>query len=464
MIEGSNYYYRFPEVLEDRLDFIFYHPNFDKITNLVNNLKYPLHKVGEYFIRTWTGENLEVRDSKEKKYLYVKVENVVDNKIVITENSEFLSEAELSILSNSIAKPDSILVTRVASFGKSAVVSKDFRGAISDNILCFELNEKVEPAFISRFINSMLAKMQLQQSVAGMGRGVLTYDRIGDLYVGVPSSRDEQRQIVEQVESIESQAINLENEAKTVMSQAEKVLLQKLGINMPSKLERIDYYIDFFDDLNRLDFVFNNPRYDIVEELISESNITFVELSEVAYSLQDSRNPMESPNEQFLYADIGNIDTRWGVINPVTMYGKDAKSSRIRRVMYAGTVLVSTTRPTRNAIAIVPEGLDNQICSTGLAVLRCKENMDNRFLFHALRTQLTNLQFEKYCSGSGYPAITQKVDLPKIKVPLPPTINDQVRIVNKIENILEEAKGKELEAKLKWQKSIDMFEYKLGGN
>jgi len=143
MIDPSNYYSRFPDILEDRIDFVYYHPRFDRIINLKDDYKYPIHKLAEYIVKSWTGENLKKRDTKEKKYLYVKVENILDNEIVVSGNSEFLSDNELKQLSNSIPKPNSILVTRVASFGRCTVVRNDFRGAISDNVLCFELDDRV---------------------------------------------------------------------------------------------------------------------------------------------------------------------------------------------------------------------------------------------------------------------------------------------------------------------------------
>jgi type I restriction enzyme S subunit len=123
--------------------------------------------------------------------------------------------------------------------------------------------------------------------------------------------------------------------------------------------------------------------------------------------------------------------------------------------MYADTILVSITRPTRNAIAIVPKELDGQICSTGFAVLKCKGNMNNRFLFHALRTRLVNWEFQKNCSGSGYPAINQEIDLPKIKVPKP-LINEQLDIARETEKLLVLAEIKEQEAR---QKQIEVTTY-----
>jgi len=78
--------------------------------------------------------------------------------------------------------------------------------------------------------------------------------------------------------------------------------------------------------------------------------------------------------------------------------------------------------------------LDNQICSTGFAVLNCKSDVLKEFLFYALRSELTTLQFEQLCSGSGYPAINQETDLPQVRVPKPPP-EVQRSIVKAIEPI-----------------------------
>jgi restriction endonuclease S subunit len=450
----TDYYFRFPNVLEGRIDFVYYHPRFDRIVNLKDDYKYPVHSLGEYIVRSWTGENLGTRDIKEKKYLYVKVENVLDNEIIVTDNSEFLSNSELEQLSGSIPKPNSILVTRVASFGRCAVVSSDFKGAISDNILCFELDDRVVPQFVSRFVNSQLAQMQLERQAAGMGRGVLTYDRIGNLLVGVPPSKDEQNEILKKVEATELETATLEKEVLKLLSDAQMLFLDMIGISAPHELNRTSYYGGYATTANRLDFDYNNPRYDIVNEIISRSPI-FVDLNEAAILVQDSKNPTVNPKTNFSYVDIGNVDTIWGRLNPITLMGKDAKSSRMRRVMYADTVLVSTTRPTRNAIGLVPSELDGQICSTGFAVLKCKKGMDNRFLFHALRSRLVNWELERNCSGSGYPAINQEVDLPRIRVPKP-LIDKQLGIVKEVEKLWKSAELKQREI---IQREIGLADY-----
>jgi type I restriction enzyme S subunit len=269
--------------------------------------------------------------------------------------------------------------------------------------------------------------------------------------------RSQQQEIMWQVRSVEAEARELEEQVTNVLSVTGNRLLERLGMLASMPLADIDYY-SRSGGLGRLDFEFNNPKYDIIDTVIANSKAEFVELIDAVDFLQDSDNPTERPDVDFLYADIGNVDMKWGELNSVVMKGRDATSSRMRRVIHEGNVLVSTTRPTRNAIAIVPKQLDKQICSTGFAVLKCKPTMNNRFLFYALRTWLSNLQFAKHCSGSGYPAINQETDLPHIRVPLLPVIDDQVKIADEVDDLLSKARKIEGESKNKHEVANTVFD------
>jgi len=205
------------------------------------------------------------------------------------------------------------------------------------------------------------------------------------------------------------------------------------------------YYLLPRDVPNRLDVLYNDTMFDAVEESIKRSPYEFARLDRVATLKRESRNPQETPNEGFFYLDIGSVRTANGQAEPERMRGADAKSSRMRRVIKKNQVLVSTTRPTRNAICIVPEELDDQICSTGFAVLEAKSDMLPRFLFHSLRSHLSTLQFERHCSGSGYPAINQESDLLRIRIPKPdPQV--QSSIVSRLASLEIEANQLERQA------------------
>lgn len=222
------------------------------------------------------------------------------------------------------------------------------------------------------------------------------------------------------------------------------------------------HYLRFPDELSgRLDVLFNDTIYDAVDLAIDRSPHEFVPLSDVVAFKREARNPQDAPDVEFMYVDIGSINTVRGEPDAEKMVGRDARSSRMRRVIHRNYVLVSTTRPTRNAICIVPDNLDNQICSTGFAVLETKPEMMPTFLFYSLRSGFCNLQFEKYCSGSGYPAINQEMDLPKIRVPRP-DVGLQQQVIDRLIPFETEARELEDQAKLARQQANNTLLSELG--
>ena len=93
------------------------------------------------------------------------------------------------------------------------------------------------------------------------------------------------------------------------------------------------------------------------------------------------RNPSENPNDIFNYVDISGIESKTGKITEIkSLLGFEAPS-RARQIIKKKDVLISTVRPYLRATALVPETLDNQICSTGFCVLRSKYNYGFGYLF-----------------------------------------------------------------------------------
>ena len=125
--------------------------------------------------------------------------------------------------------------------------------------------------------------------------------------------------------------------------------------------------------------------------------------------------------ERFPYIEIGAINCENGEIGGVEELVTAEAPSRAQMVVRAGDLLVSATRPTRNAIAIVPSDVEKAIASTGFLVVRGVQStlVTPKYLFHALRMGFCTKQFNQYSSGGNYPAIT-KDDFRKIIIPLPP--------------------------------------------
>ncbi len=137
--------------------------------------------------------------------------------------------------------------------------------------------------------------------------------------------------------------------------------------------------------------------------------------------------PLQAPEAEFDYIDVSSVsNTTFKIEATQRLKGKDAPS-RARRRVKSSDVLFATVRPTLRRIAIVPEYLDNQVCSTGYFVLRPKAGVDHRFVFYSLFTEDFMEQMESLQKGASYPAVTDG-EVRAQKIPLPP-LSEQKRIV-----------------------------------
>ena len=150
----------------------------------------------------------------------------------------------------------------------------------------------------------------------------------------------------------------------------------------------------------------------------------------------ERRDPTKTPNDPFVYVDIGSVDSTTGaIVNPRELQGREAPS-RARKVILSGDVIFATTRPYLRNIALVPNRYHAQICSTGFCVLRAdREALDPSFLYYLCRSDVVLEQVLPRMRGASYPAVTD-LDILTCKVPLPP-LDEQRRIVARIEALFE---------------------------
>ena len=159
-------------------------------------------------------------------------------------------------------------------------------------------------------------------------------------------------------------------------------------------------------------------------------------------------NPLQSPQAEFDYIDVSSVSNSTFQIEATQrLKGKDAPS-RARKLVRANDIVFATIRPTLQRIAVVPENLDKQVCSTGYFVLRPKPGIDHRFVFYSLFTEDFAAQMECLQKGASYPAVTDG-DVKAQVIPIPPLLEQQ-RIVD----ILDEAFGSIGTAKANAEKNL----------
>ncbi len=153
-----------------------------------------------------------------------------------------------------------------------------------------------------------------------------------------------------------------------------------------------------------------------------------VKLDAVTVAKPGTRNPAVNPDQYFLYVDISSIDNSLKkIVDAKRILGAEAPS-RARKIIRAGDIIVSTTRPNLNAVALVPNEFDGQICSTGFCVLRPTNEILADYLFHFVRSEGFVRCLSTSVSGALYPAVTDG-QVRGLRIPLPP-LTEQRRIVD----------------------------------
>lgn len=137
-------------------------------------------------------------------------------------------------------------------------------------------------------------------------------------------------------------------------------------------------------------------------------------------------DPQSKPEEEFWYIDISAVDNRIKRITSANKVIGKLASVRAKQLVKTDDVLVATTRPNLNAVALVPKEYHGQVCSTGFCVLRHGPEIDPDYLFLYVQSEAFIRPLSDLVQGALYPAVTDKQVLAR-PIPWLP-LDDQHRI------------------------------------
>lgn len=147
----------------------------------------------------------------------------------------------------------------------------------------------------------------------------------------------------------------------------------------------------------------------------------FRPLAELCNRAVTQVDPKRNPESDFWYVDISAVDnTEKRITSPQLTKGRNA-SVRAKQVIQKNDVLVATTRPNLNSVALVPEQYDGEVCSTGFCVLRANAELDPEYLFQFVQSSAFISPLVDLTKGALYPAVTDKQvfsqNIPWVPVP-----------------------------------------------
>lgn len=134
------------------------------------------------------------------------------------------------------------------------------------------------------------------------------------------------------------------------------------------------------------------------------------------------------------YVDVSSISRDYLCIEKTSRFILKEAPGRARKRILTSDIIFATVRPTLLRVAVVPEKLDNQVCSTAFCVLRRDSKMStHNFIYYVVQRDQFVRQLAEIETGASYPAVTDRMVREQI-VPVP-SLEEQHEIVAILDSI-----------------------------
>ena len=128
------------------------------------------------------------------------------------------------------------------------------------------------------------------------------------------------------------------------------------------------------------------------------------------------------------YVDVSSISRDNLQIEKTSRHQLREAPGRARKRIAAKDVIFATVRPALLRAAIVPEKLNNQVCSTAFCVLRANRKIsESKFIYYLVQHDQFIQQLIKAQTGASYPAVTDRIV--KDQIVAVPSMDEQREIV-----------------------------------
>ncbi len=227
--------------------------------------------------------------------------------------------------------------------------------------------------------------------------------------------------------------------SKSIYTQAEELLLTKLGLQnrSPQNVPLITKRFSDYAKSGRLDAEYYQPKYDEIIGTISQYPYGYDKIGNL-YILRD-KNFLPNDNARYKYIELSDIGVNGEISGCTYDYGSNLPSLA-RRIVHTRDIIISSIEGSLQSCAIITEEYDGALCSTGFYVLSPRtinsETSLVLFKFSAIQALL-----KRACTGTILTAINKD----KFMTISLPVINKDIQ--NKIADIIQQSTILRVESK-----------------
>lgn len=143
--------------------------------------------------------------------------------------------------------------------------------------------------------------------------------------------------------------------------------------------------------------------------------------------------------DKFEYVDVSSVSNVDFKIHQTTRHTLTTAPSRAKKLIRKDDIILATVRPTLKRIAMIPEELDRQVCSTAFCIVRVnRERVNPKFIFYLLQSDSFIDAISIHQVGATYPAISDSIVLNQfIYIPSLEESNRIVEIISDVDKKLD---------------------------
>ena len=378
---------------------------------------------------------------------FLRAQNVRPLRIDPT-NRVLISQTDAEMLSRNEIKAGDVLITRTgANRGECAIYDRQERAIASSHTFIVR-SKKIDPQFLSVFLNSYFGKAHIDKGVYGAAQPEIAPYYLRNIWIPTISAR-----LVARITSAldASRTRNALSEIK--QTEAEDTLLTALGLadwTPPEPLSYIARTKDVFA-AKRMDAEHFRPKYSAAFEHIHAAGVETSPLSRLIEPIRNGVDLREFVDNGTTYIRVGDIKD--GRIELDGAKRVTATKETVKRSisLQEGDVLFTRKGSFGNA-ALVGRKEQDSIISTEIMLLRLHNSVRRQvkpdYLVAFFNSMLGKLQAERWAHGVAFYSVTQKdlyrFEIPRIDIGVQEEIADVLGTANSLKDeskrLLETAK------------------------
>jgi len=331
-------------------------------------------------------QNIRRIPKEKSSELYIGLADVNTQTGELTENNT-INEG-ITGISNAVRKGQILFSKLRPNLNKVTICPQSINEALASTEFCIFEARNIDKYYLFAVLKSNVGLFQVIDITTGSTLPRLDTEDILNILIPIPSP-EIQKYIGDKVRKAEE----LREEAKRLKKEAEEILNKELN------LKDVEFYIkqtnnkkyswtESIEIEDRIDSEFYKPKYRYLSKLNN--------MSELSYYYKISKKRInKNIDRKIKYIDLSSVNN---IIEPSDFNTKELPS-RAQFLVKEGNLIISTLKGS-NKISIIPEHLNDSVCSTGFIVIASKSHLTTEYLYLVFSNKVFNMQIERYSTGS----------------------------------------------------------------